>query len=68
MNGDEYAELAPAQIWARELDAERYHCSVSTMYRILRAKGAVRRAPTAGHPPRQGGDQTDRHRPWQVFT
>ncbi|WP_405680371.1 transposase [Streptomyces sp. NBC_01238] len=36
MNGDEYAELAPAQIWARELDAGRYHCSVSTMYRILR--------------------------------
>ncbi|MFF1738182.1 IS3 family transposase, partial [Streptomyces sp. NPDC058247] len=36
MNGDEYAELAPAQIWARELDARRYHCSVSTMYRILR--------------------------------
>ncbi|MFD4861923.1 IS3 family transposase, partial [Streptomyces atratus] len=30
MNGDEYAELAPAQIWARELDAGRYHCSVST--------------------------------------
>ncbi|WP_327277391.1 DDE-type integrase/transposase/recombinase [Streptomyces sp. NBC_01224] len=36
MNGDEYAELAPAQIWARGLDAGRYHCSVSTMYRILR--------------------------------
>ncbi|MHC3412697.1 IS3 family transposase, partial [Streptomyces sp. DT17] len=24
MNSDEYAELAPAQIWARELDAGRY--------------------------------------------
>ncbi|WPW27463.1 DDE-type integrase/transposase/recombinase [Streptomyces atratus] len=36
MNGDEYAEPAPAQIWARELDAGRYHCSVSAMYRILR--------------------------------
>ncbi|MDJ0347683.1 IS3 family transposase, partial [Streptomyces sp. PH10-H1] len=39
MNSDEYAELAPAQIWARELDAGRYHCSVSTMYRILRERG-----------------------------
>jgi putative transposase len=39
MNSDEYAELPPAQIWARELDAGRYHCSVSTMYRILREKG-----------------------------
>ncbi|MFF7192079.1 IS3 family transposase, partial [Streptomyces sp. NPDC008222] len=39
MNSVEYAELPPAQIWARELDAGRYHCSVSTMYRILREKG-----------------------------
>ncbi|WP_329353244.1 hypothetical protein OG226_51015 [Streptomyces sp. NBC_01261] len=31
MNSAEYAELPPAQIWARKLDAGRYHCSVSTM-------------------------------------
>ncbi|MGY5011929.1 hypothetical protein ACWCY6_28230 [Streptomyces sp. 900105755] len=30
MNSVEYAELPPAQIWARELDAGRYHCSIST--------------------------------------
>jgi hypothetical protein len=30
MNSAEYAELPPAQIWDRELDAGRYHCSVST--------------------------------------
>jgi putative transposase len=41
MNSDEYAELPPAQIWARELDVGRYHCSVSTMYRILREKGGL---------------------------
>ncbi|OIK25440.1 hypothetical protein [Streptomyces malaysiense] len=28
MNSGEYAELPPAQIRARELDAGRYHCSV----------------------------------------
>jgi transposase InsO family protein len=39
MNGPAYAELAPAQIWARELDEGRYHCSVRTMYRILEAHG-----------------------------
>lgn len=27
MNSPEYAELPPAQIWARELDTGRYHCS-----------------------------------------
>ncbi|WP_181446899.1 IS3 family transposase, partial [Streptomyces sp. NTH33] len=51
MNSDEYAELPPAQIWARELDAGRYHCSVSTMYRILREKGQTgERRRQATHP------------------
>ncbi|MFJ9978353.1 hypothetical protein [Streptomyces cyaneofuscatus] len=51
MNCGEYAELPPAQIWARELDAGRYYCSVSTMYRILRAKGqAGERRRHATHP------------------
>ncbi|MEU5306881.1 IS3 family transposase [Streptomyces noursei] len=51
MNTGEYAELPPAQIWARELDAGRYHCSVSTMYRILREKGQTgERRRQAAHP------------------
>ncbi|MEU3283299.1 hypothetical protein ABZ698_41105, partial [Streptomyces antibioticus] len=39
LNRPEYAELPPAQVWARELDAGTYWCSPSTMYRILRAAG-----------------------------
>ncbi|MFD4977919.1 transposase, partial [Streptomyces sp. NPDC058424] len=39
MDSPRYAELPPAQIWARELDEGRYHCSVRTMYRILQAAG-----------------------------
>nr|WP_225448696.1 IS3 family transposase [Streptacidiphilus sp. P02-A3a] len=51
MNSPEYAELPPAQIWARELDTGRYHCSVSTMYRILRERGqAGERRRQATHP------------------
>ncbi|MFD3823701.1 IS3 family transposase [Streptomyces sp. NPDC058625] len=51
MNSAEYAELPPAQIWARELDAGRYHCSISTMYRILREHGqAGERRRQATHP------------------
>jgi transposase InsO family protein len=51
MNSAEYAELPPARIWARELDAGRYHCSVSTMYRILREHGqAGERRRQATHP------------------
>ncbi|WP_447029527.1 IS3 family transposase [Streptomyces hypolithicus] len=51
MNSAPYAELAPAQIWARELDAGRYHCSVRTMYRILQQFGqSGERRRQAAHP------------------
>lgn len=50
MNSPEYAELPPAQIWARELDAGRYHCSVSTMYRILREQGQAGQRRRQAHP------------------
>lgn len=40
-----FADLAPAEIYATLLDEGRYHCSISTMYRILRAnnEGRARR-------------------------
>ncbi|MDO5712726.1 MAG: hypothetical protein Q4P32_13455, partial [Micrococcales bacterium] len=40
LNSAEYADMAVAQVWARELDAGRYYCSQRTMYRIL-AAGAM---------------------------
>ncbi|MCX5241307.1 hypothetical protein OG824_39490 [Streptomyces prunicolor] len=68
MNCDEYAELAPAQIWAAELDAGRYHCSVSTMYRILRDKGqSGERRRQAAHPARAVPELVATA-PSQVFT
>jgi hypothetical protein len=39
-------------VWARELDGGRYHCSISTLYRIARATGQVRERRQASHPPR----------------
>ncbi|WP_246868374.1 hypothetical protein [Saccharopolyspora sp. ASAGF58] len=48
-----YADLAIPQVWARELDEGRYHCSVATMYRVARDAGQVReRRRQATHPPR----------------
>lgn len=48
-----YRDLAIPQVWARELDEGRYHCSISTMYRIARDAGQVReRRGQATHPPR----------------
>jgi transposase InsO family protein len=51
LNRPEYAELPPAQVWARELDAGNYWCSPSTMYRILRQAGqSGERRRQATHP------------------
>jgi transposase InsO family protein len=68
MNSPAYAELPPAQIWARELDEGRYHCSISTMYRILREHGqAGERRRQASHPARTVPELVATA-PSQVFT
>ncbi|MFD3937826.1 IS3 family transposase [Streptomyces sp. NPDC058611] len=68
MNSGEYAELPPAQIWARELDAGRYHCSISTMYRILREHGqSGERRRQATHPAKTVPELVTTA-PSQVFT
>jgi transposase InsO family protein len=54
LNQPQYADLAPAQVWARELDEGRYWCSQSTMYRILREHDQVgERRAQATHPARK---------------
>jgi putative transposase len=51
INSDGYADLSIGQIWARELDAGNYLCSLSTMYRIAAAVGQTRpRRRQATHP------------------
>ncbi|MFJ2417973.1 IS3 family transposase, partial [Streptomyces brevispora] len=53
LNRPEYADLPPAQVWARELDAGNYWCSERTMYRILSAAGQNgERRRQATHPAR----------------
>lgn len=51
INTPAYADHSIGQIYARELDADRYWCSVSSMYRIARAAGQSReRRRQATHP------------------
>ena len=47
LHSERFVDLAPAEIHAILLDEGVYLCSVSTMYRLLRARGEVRerRAP-----------------------
>jgi putative transposase len=42
LNSPENCEFAPAQIWARLLDSGIYLCSITTMYRVLRAHDELR--------------------------
>lgn len=54
LNSEVYADLAPAQVYARELDEGRYWCSERSMYRILAAAGqSGERRRQATHPPRK---------------
>ncbi len=51
LDSERFADLAPPQVHAQLLDEGVYLCSVSTMYRILRANGEVReRRRLARHP------------------
>ncbi len=53
LRSERFRDLAPAQVWANLLDEDRYLCSISTMYRCLRAAGEVRERRTqAAHPTR----------------
>ncbi len=42
LNPERFCDQAPAQVWATPLDEGRYLASVSTMYRVLRARHQVR--------------------------
>ena len=42
LNSERFCDKAPAQIWATLLDEGVYLCSISTMYRLLRARHQVR--------------------------
>lgn len=53
LHSPEFADMAPAEIYAVLLDRGVYLCSESTMYRLLRRRGEVReRRRQAIHPPR----------------
>ena len=51
LHSERFCDRAPAQVWATLLDEGTYLCSVSSMYRLLRARQEVReRRRVARHP------------------
>ena len=53
LHDERFCDLAPASVYATLLDEGSYLCSISTMYRLLRAQGETGdRRRHATHPPR----------------
>jgi hypothetical protein len=54
LRSERFADCSPAHVWATLLDEGTYLCSISTMYRVLRANHEVsERRRQATHPPRK---------------
>jgi putative transposase len=51
LNSERFCDMAPAQVWATVLDEGTDMCSVSTMYRLLRARHQVRERRRVARPP-----------------
>ncbi len=41
LNSDRFKDMAPPQVYSTLLDEGVFHCSVSTMYRLLRKRGEI---------------------------
>lgn len=68
LSSERFMDSAPAAVYAALLDEEKYLCSTSTMYRVLRSEKAVRerraqRRRPAYATPQLVADELMRYRP-----
>jgi len=42
LNSDRFKDMAPPQVYSTLLDEGVFHCSISTMYRLLRKRGEIK--------------------------
>ena len=42
LHSERFVDKAPQEVYATLLDERRYHCSISTMYRLLRGSGEIK--------------------------
>ncbi len=68
LNSERFCDMAPAQVWATLLDEGTYLGSVSTMYRLLRARDQVRGAAAGRPPPRPSQARAGGHRRQPVWS
>ena len=68
LDSDEFADKAPAQVYADLLDHDRYLCSVRTMYRVLDAAGQVQERRDQRRHPVRVKPQLEARGPNQVWS
>ena len=68
LHSDEFIDATPVQIYATLLEREQYLCSVSTMYRILRANAQVKDRRNLARHPARARPELIATGPGQVFT
>ncbi|MDQ2857858.1 MAG: DDE-type integrase/transposase/recombinase [Candidatus Eremiobacteraeota bacterium] len=68
LNCDRFADLAPPQVFAQLLEEGVYLCSVSTMYRLLRASDQIRERRRLARHPEYRKPELLATAPRQVFT
>ena len=68
LHSDDFLDLAPPQVYARLLDQGMYLCSISTMYRLLRANQEVRERRDLARHPNYSKPELLATAPRQVFT
>jgi putative transposase len=68
LNSYRFIDKAPPQVWATLLDEGIYLCSISTMYRLLRAEDGVRERRAQARHPAKSIPELLADGPSQVFT
>lgn len=68
LNSYRFIDKSPPQVWATLLDEGRYLCSISTMYRLLRAEDGVRERRAQARHPAKTIPELLADAPCQVFT
>ena len=68
LNSERFRDKAPRQVWAALLDEGVYLCSVSTMYRLLRAQGQSRERRAQARHPAKAKPQLMARAPNQVWS
>ena len=68
LHEERFADLPPAQVWARLMDEGRYLCSIRTMHRVLAAAGEAKERRSVRRHPKHAVPELVATRPNEVWS